>query len=159
MERLQDVYYTTKKLDGNPEPPGHAAPIDFYQGEDIILEVYLNYNGKPVVEHDWTVTGFIKKNKYADTVLWEEIPTQGKPAGAFTFHIKADDSARFLPGTYWLTVAIKEENGKGPWDLKMIILDQPFSINQSAGSKYTQNQLDIESTERTYPPLVDPKSI
>ena len=41
--RLQDVYYTTKKMDTYPEPLGKPAPVSVYQGDDVIFDIYLNY--------------------------------------------------------------------------------------------------------------------
>ncbi len=156
MARLSDVYYTDKNLHGTPEPPGKAVPIDFYQGEDIVMEVFLNYNGDPVSVEEWEITGVVKKNKYADTQLWEAELDKGiyktHTVGFYKVILDAEKSARFVPGTYWLTIFIKQKNSDNPRDLQFVVLNQAFSINDSAGSPYTRETLDVRNVERTFPP-------
>lgn len=160
MARLSDVYYTTQNLDGVPEPPAKPLPINFYQGETVRLDVYLNYNGLPVTLDKWDVQGFVKKNQYAQNLIWEAGPNNGmeqleKP-GFYRFEIAAEDSSLFLAGTYWLVVQITEKLGEGAHAATFQIVNQPFSINYSAASPHPGDALYRAGTERTYPPPFQP---
>lgn len=159
MARISDIYYTTQNLDGIPEPPGKSVPIDFYQGDSIILDVFLNYEGEPVNISKWNIKGTVKKNQYAQKVLWVATLNDGcyklEKAGFFRFLIPASDTAKFLAGTYWLAVSIAEKLGSDQKDLEFILVNQPFSINYSVGSPNTGDKLDRSTTERTYPPSID----
>lgn len=158
--RLDDTYYTNQPMDGFPEPPAKSTPINFYQGEDIILDVYLNYNAKPITLDKWEILGIVKKNQYAQQAIWTAEINNGlyqlEPSGYYRFLIPSESTATFLAGTYWLTVTIHELSGKGPKDLDLVIVNQPFSINYSAGSPNPGSVLDRASTETTYPPPSDP---
>lgn len=163
MARLKDIYYTTQPLDGTPEVPGKAVPIDFYQGEDIIMDVYLSFDEQPVKTDEWEIKGVVKKNRYANLQLWTAELDNGlyklEAPGMFRFLISSEITARFVPGTYWLTVTITNTNGDDIKDLTFIVVNQPFSVNASAGSPYSRSELDSTHTERTMPPPFDGKTL
>lgn len=157
--RLSDVYYTTQNLDGVPEPEGHASAPEFYQGEDIILDVYFNIEQKPVTVDEWELTAVVKKNKYAINVLFEAQMNNGiyknSVPGYYKIIIPAEDTARFLAGTYWLVISGKEKNGDGIKDREFVLSNSPFIIKDSAASPYPAQTLNRAGTERTYPPAID----
>lgn len=163
MAKLKDIYYTDQMLDGTPEPSAKALPISFYQGEDVLIEFTLFYNEEPVDAEKWDISGFVKKNKYARTVLWEGNLDGGisktNKTGSYKLLIPAEASACFVPGTYWLTVTIKEKAGTGQHDLTFVVMNQPFSIDDSAASPYNRDTLDTLHTERTYPPSINGSTI
>lgn len=161
MFRLKDVYYTTQNLDGTPEVPAKAVPLDFYQGEDIILDIYLNYGDEAITTDNWEIKGVVKKTKYATNTLWSATLDNGlykkDVQGYYRFLISAEATALFVPGTYWLTITVAAINGNDIKDLTLVLVNQPFSINASAASPYSVKQLDSTHTERTYPPAFDGK--
>lgn len=152
--RLSDVFYTTKNLDGTPEPPGKPTPIDFYQGEDIVFEVFLNFQDKAISTNEWDVNAYVKTNKHAEELIWSgELNNglyKGVKEGMFKIVIPSETTTTMLAGTYWLALTIHEKSGKGPKDLDYVILNQPFSVNYSAASK--NPNINLRTTERTYPP-------
>jgi len=160
--RISDISYTTN-LPDVPEPTGKPIPINFYQGEDIVINFYLTFNGEPVTEDKWDIVGTVKKNQYAQNVLWEAKINNGlykqKPDGYYQVILPSEASATFLSGTYWLVVMIHEKSGEGPKDLDLVVLNQPFSINYSAASPNPGKALDRTATEQTYPPPVMPDTI
>lgn len=157
--RLADVYYTTKKLDTYPEPLGKPAPISVYQGDDIVFEIYLNYEGEPVGLDKWIVSAYIKTTAYATTLLWEasigniaehynnqivKLPAEGM----YQFNIPATFTAGLIAGTYWLDVSITELSGEGNRDIRRTIVRQPFSL------EYANNASDVVFDRSTLPKSV-----
>ncbi|WP_395000470.1 hypothetical protein [Acinetobacter sp.] len=163
MARLKDIYYTTQPLDGTPEVPGNAVPIDFYQGEDINLDIYLSFGDQVVKPDEWDIKGVVKKNQYAKLALWTAEIDNGvyarKPEGMYRFLIPSDITARFVPGTYWLTATMKSIKEHELKDVTLVVFNQPFSINASAASPFSRTQLDSTHTERTMPPPFDGKTL
>src|SRR5437868_6422204 len=101
--RLTDVYYTDQTLDGNPEPPAKELAPEFYQGEDAIFDIFLNFAGNPVLTEDWDITAIIKKNQYALNTLFEATIDEGlyklDVPGFYRILLPADATATFLAGT------------------------------------------------------------
>ena len=137
--RLQDVYYTTKKMDTYPEPLGKPAPVSVYQGDDIVFDIYLNYESEPVELDRWYITALLKTTAYATTLLWEGALGNSNehfsnhieklPApGMYRISIPASFTKDLIAGTYWLDVAITEQAGAGNHDLRRTIARYPFSL-------------------------------
>ncbi len=151
MFRLRDVYYTIQTLDGTPE----------IAAKDIILDIYLNYGAEIITTENWEIKGVVKKNQFALNTLWSAELDNGlykkDVLGFYRFLIPAEDTAKFVPGTYWLTVSVKAINSDDIRDVTLIVLNQPFSINASAASPYSVKELNSTHTERTYPPPFDGK--
>lgn len=160
--RLDDIYFKRAQLDGVPTPPGQPDPVQYYQGEDIIFEVFLNYNDVPVIVDDWDIRGIVKKNAFATDVAWTGtieggIFVQTKP-GFYKIIIPSDVTAIFYAGTYWLDVVISQKVGKGEErDITAIIMHQPFSIDYSVGSPNPPKDLKNISPcqEATTPPPIN----
>ena len=154
--RLDDVYYSTQPIEGTPEPTPPSVPIDFYQGEDIVFEIFLNYHDCPVVPEQWVITAKIKKNKYAQTVLWTGTLNSGvyktDIPGFYKIIFPSEATSLFVAGTYWLSISVKESKSKDYKDLQFVIVEQPFSINYSVSSPYPGQVLDTTAVERTSPP-------
>lgn len=159
--RLDDINYKNQRLDGTAEPPAALGPIEFYQGEDVVLDFFLAYNDSPVVPADWRIEVLVKKNAYAKTRLWEAVLNNGlyasNVAGYYKVIIPSEATSTFLAGTYWMDVFIHEKLGRrnGPKDLDIIVLRQPFSIDYAAASPNPGTTLASSNTEHTYPPPID----
>ncbi len=143
MIALPNSYYTTQMLEGNPEQTGIKQPApQFYQGEDIQLQFYLNYNGAPVISDKYVVDIIVKKSTAAQNVLWKATLGNGlyeltpKVPGYYYISMPAAISSLFLPGTYYITARLKEVVGqnKGPSDLTIFMLNMPFNIELSSAS-------------------------
>jgi hypothetical protein len=156
--RLPDTFYSKVPLDGYYEPPGQQAPVQFYKGENIVFDIYLNYENKPVTNEDWDIEAIVKSSVYANDVIWNgktltgifEHPDHVK--GYYHIIIEADKTCNWLIGTYWMDIIIhqKSNNTVDIKDKHAIIVRQPFSFDYSAASTgivITKNNIQ----ERTVP--------
>lgn len=161
--RLSDVYYTDQTLDGYPEPPAKPIPLNFYQGETITLEVFLNHNGKPVIADDWIFYGALKTNAYAHTPIWEAAYNDGiyktNVPGFYQIILSADLTTQLKAGTYWFSLLITEKQGTGVKDVSVVILNQPFNINYATISPRPGDFISKHSLERSVPESVEPDKI
>lgn len=160
--RLDDVDYINARLDGIPEPPGQQPPLQYYQGEDIVFEVLLRYQGKVVTLDNWDIDLIIKKNAFAKCSEWLGSINNGlyvidHTPGYYKIIIPADVTSNLLAGTYWLNIFIHEKvgMGKGPKDLNIIIVQQPFSLDYAAASPNPPPALRGTDIEKTYPPPIN----
>jgi len=141
MQRLKDTYYTDKYLDGNISQTGikQESP-KFFQGEDIRLSFYLNYNGVPVSEQKYIIEAIVKKSPIAKNILWKGVLGNGlyktDVNGNFYILMPAAASALFLPGAYYFDAKIMEKVGSGNdvKDLTVVVLSDMFNIELSAAS-------------------------
>lgn len=132
--RLPDNYYTRKPLDSYYEPPGQPAPTQFYIGEDLVFDIYLVYEDKPVVPEDWTVKAFVKQNPYAEQVMWQGELLNGitelEPKGYYRILLKAEAVCGFAAGTYWLDIkGIRDDDG-----LDVVLCRHPFGLDRTAST-------------------------
>lgn len=178
-QRIPDSYVTFPDLVGSPMQLGIRQPSPVYpQGHDIVFHFYLNYNGKPIDLADWTLTGYVKKNVYAQNVLFKSASQNGiYPAGSpgyYYFLMPGNISGLFLPGLYYMEVVGVQKIGEGEFikDITVSLMNTNFQIvlapsspNPKLASKVTSEvlydpstgQLIItqQSVEPTYPPVVD----
>lgn len=158
--RLPDLYYTRQIYDGYPEPPGVPAPIQYYTGEDIEFDVLLHYNGKPVLTEDWDITAIVKSNVYQHCTRWVGELNNGiylnNTTGYYKFLIPSQETANWLPGTYWMDVVIREKLGRGtgPKDLDVYLMRQPFGVDYSVASP-RQDFITQTTPEQTAPNIHD----
>lgn len=156
--RLSDVYYTTNNLDGWPEPTGgKSEALNCYQGESIELDVYLNKDAVPIDSDKWEVRGVVKSNVYATCKDFELELNNGiyknDKIGYYKLFIPPSVTSEMHPGTYWLSVKIKEKSGNSIHDRELVVMKQPFSISLSTTSP--NPKLDRVELERTVPPPFD----
>lgn len=125
-------------LDGIPGMPFERAipnPDVFYQGEDIIYDASLIYNGTPVTADNYDVLVSVKRTPRDQTASWEGVLDNGvyedkEQPGRFEFWIPSAVSGTFLAGSYYLQVLLRERlgKGKGRFDRQHIILQTYFNI-------------------------------
>jgi len=126
-------------LDGIPGIPfeqgSNPNPDMFYQGEDIVYDVFLFHDGAPVDSTHYEVKVFVKTSPRAATVLWEGrletgIYKMSGDAGYYEVWIPSAATSTFFAGTYYITVLIQERvgEGKGRFDRKYVMLNQCFNI-------------------------------
>jgi hypothetical protein len=144
----QDV--STHNLDGIPGiPPEHGQPNpdSFFQGEDIVYDLFLYHDGAPVTTEDYTVSVAIKTSPRAKNIIWQGnssgdsiLPQPGQP-GYYELWIPAYQTAAFMAGTYYLHVMIQEKTagGKGRYDRKHVLLQSYFNVDYSNFSENTES--------------------
>lgn len=158
MHRLKNVFYTDKLLDGYVSQDGvRSESPRFYQGEDLKLAFYLDYNGQPVTEEKYQLEAIVKKSPAAQNILWKGYQGTGLynngKAGDYYILIPSTITSNFLPGTYYFDVKLSEKVGEGDAvrDLSFVILSSTFTLELSAGSPYPKLAAHrIE--ERSYDP-------
>ncbi len=128
-------------LDGYPVQQGvRDQSPRFYQGEDVRLSFYLNYNGAPVDTDKHHLEAIVKKSPSAVNVLWKGRLNDGlyhkKAKGDFYILMPDSASSLFLPGTYYLDIKLSEKSGEGEdvTDITAIILSTTFTLELTAAS-------------------------
>lgn len=126
-------------LDGIPGVPfekSNPNPDVFYQGEDIIYDAVLIYNGKYVNTDDHEILVRVKKTPRDPSPSWEGFLDNGvyeykETPGKFEFWIPSTVSGSFLAGSYFLQVLLKEKIGRGAgrFDRRYVILETYFNID------------------------------
>ena len=121
MQRIKDIYYTDKMLDGNLPVEGIKQPSpQFYQGEDIRFSFYLSCNDVVVTPDKFNIEAILKKSPAATNILWKGVYNLGlysvradKPDGYYYLLMPAEVSSLFLPGTYHVDIKLTERLGSG----------------------------------------------
>ncbi len=153
--RLPDIYFTRNPLEGHPHVEGQGEPVAFKQGEDIIFDQYLTFEGQPVLVQDWDIEVVVKKSVFANTRLWVGTLNNGlylkNNTGFYQIIIPSEATSLFLAGTYWMDIFIHEKIGRGEIkDRDVVVATYPFSIEYSAASPNPKD-LDRGHTEQTQP--------
>jgi hypothetical protein len=135
---------STLPLDGIPGIPferGSPNPDLFYQGEDIIYDLFLFHDGKPVSAQDYDVSVIIKTSPRAAKVIWAGSLDNGiyptiNDSGHYELWVPSAATEELYAGTYHLNVQIKERlgSGKGRFDRKYVLLQSYFNIDYSTFS-------------------------
>lgn len=162
--RLDDTYYTNNKLDGIPVPPlGPETKLEapqFYQGETIVLDMYFEYDGKPVTVEDWTLTAVLRSNRYSNCNVWSGSLNAGiykkDQLGFYRVIITHEETSLLAAGTYWLGVTVTERNvSQGTYkNVISFIKQQPIAIDYGVGSPNPGRDRP-SPPGGTYPPTVD----
>lgn len=124
----------------------------FGQGESIILDFNLQFKDVPVRPNDWNLEAIIKKNTYANNILWSakigKYMFEKRP-GLYYVVMPADVSALFLPGTYHCSIKGKQKVATGdPFDQTVSLKDFTFQIELKAMSP--NPDLHGETTYETF---------
>jgi hypothetical protein len=128
-------------IDGIPGIPLERSlrnPDVFYQGEDIVYDTVLRYNGGYVTSENYNVYATVKSSPRAQTPVWEGFLDNGvyedntRP-GYFELWIPSAVTANFLAGSYYLHVLLKEKLGRGAgrFDRQYVVLQTYFNIDYS----------------------------
>ena len=143
MQRLKDTFYQNKEILGNVEEDGIKQPSPkFYQGEDVKLHFYLNYEGHPPDLSKHALSVILKKSPSADTVLWSATvgdglyKDKGYQDGMYYLLMSSSMSSQFIPGLYYIDVILREKVGEGEAakDLSQVILSTTINIALSTTS-------------------------
>lgn len=158
--RLPDFYYTTKDLDAQPTKPWiKSPPPSFSQGEDVIFAILLYFEGQPLDPEKYVIDVIIKKNPYAQNILWHGLIGAGITAkyqnvpGYYQIWMPAAVSSYFLPGCYYMDIRIVEKVGEGPLakDRTIRLYNTLFDLNLSAMSPNPKLR-PIMKVETSYDP-------
>lgn len=144
-------------MEGFPPPPQESAPLNqFYIGEDVFFQGFLQMDGKPVSLQDWEPSVVVTSNPYATKHVWEGVLNNGiymsnsKP-GDYEILIPAETFTVLAPGTFWLTIFLKEQMARfnRVKDRRAIAARIPFSMDMSG---VAPSAIDTRrDSERTYP--------
>jgi hypothetical protein len=149
---------------GIPFERGEPNPDVFYQGEDIVYDLYLYFDGAPVSVADYDIMVMVKASPRAFTVVWEGkldsgvYPIQNAP-GLFEVWIPSSATEQLRAGTYHIDVQLVESlaRGKGRHDRKHVLLQHVFNIDYSTFSTKPETRsalgekLTREGVEATWP--------
>jgi hypothetical protein len=157
-------------IPGVPFEKGIQNPDTFYQGEDIVYDVYLFFDGKDVSVEDYDIVAVIKSSFRAYTPVWTGVldfgvyPIKDEP-GRFELWIPSAATVDFFVGSYYLDVQVAEKIGRGDgrYDRKHVLVQTMFNINYSnfstkietnsiGGSTATRS--DLESTWPNQPDTI-----
>lgn len=126
-------------LDGIPGVPferGAPNPDVFYQGEDIVYDVYLLHDSLPVSSNVYDISAVVKSSPRASTPVWEGTLDAGlydtpDRAGFYELWIPSTVTEGFIAGTYYLQLQIKEKIGSGRFSRRFVLLSTYFNIDYS----------------------------
>lgn len=157
---------STMALDGVPGIPfeqGTPNPDLFYQGEDIVYDLFL-FNGKPVSSEEYDVRVFVKASPRAYKVVWQGTLDDGvypapNESGYYEIWIPSSTTESFFAGTYYLDVLIQEKlgSGDGRFDRKYIAIQTNFNVEYSNFSPSPEtlainpNSLKRDGMEQVWP--------
>jgi hypothetical protein len=132
---------STLVLDGIPGIPFERSmpnPDLFYQGEDIVYDMFLFHDGQPVSAKDYDIQVYIKTSPRAQELAWEGSIDNGiyavpNDSGYYELWIPSSITSGFYAGTYYVNVQIQERvgSGKGRYDRKYVLLQTYFSLDYS----------------------------
>jgi hypothetical protein len=143
-------------LDGIPGIPfdgGAPNPDVFYQGEDVVYDLYLLQDGDPVSSDVFDITAIVKPSPRANTTLWEGVIDAGvytvpdRP-GFYELWIPATTTETFIAGTYYLQVQTKEKTGAGRFPRRTVLLTTYFNIDYSnfSANPESRNNADLRAS-------------
>jgi hypothetical protein len=148
-------------MDGIPGVPferGIPNPDLFYQGEDIIYDMYLTYDGVPVSSDKFNITVYIKPSNRAYNTAWAGTfdggvykPDNADP-GYYEVWIPSADTSNLYAGTYYLQVQLQEKvgTGSGRFDRRHVVLQTYFNLEYSNFSPAPESSstLSTKTAER-----------
>jgi len=152
----------TLMLDGIPGIPFERSapnPDVFYQGEDVVYDMYLVHDGTPVSSSVYDISAVVKSSPRAQTITWQgtqddgvyDVPDQ---PGFFELWIPSVATEQFIAGTYYLQIQVVEKTGAGRFPRKFVLLTTYFNIdysNFSTNSESRNNQGLRTSLESVWP--------
>jgi hypothetical protein len=138
--QFRNIPVSTMAIDGVPGIPferGTPNPDLFYQGEDIVYDLFL-FNGSPVSSTEYEVSVLVKTSPRAYNVVWQGSLDNGvypapNESGYYEVWIPSSVTATFFAGTYYVDVLLQEKVGlgKGRYDRKYLVLQTNFNIEYS----------------------------
>lgn len=138
--QFKNMPASTMGIDGVPGIPferGLPNPDLFYQGEDVVYDIFL-FNGEPVSSEIYDVLVLVKTSPRAYQIVWQGSLDNGvyptpNESGYYEVWIPSSVTTAFFAGTYYLDVLIREKlgSGKGRFDRKYLALQTNFNIEYS----------------------------
>lgn len=132
---------STLVLDGIPGISFERSlgnPDLFYQGEDIVYDLLLFHDGRPVSAQDYDVQVSVKASPRAHETAWAGSLDNGlyavqNDSGYYELWIPSTVTEAFYAGTYYVNVQIQERvgAGKGKYDRKYVLLQTYFNLDYS----------------------------
>jgi hypothetical protein len=161
----------TFAIDGIPGIPfesNQPNPDVFFQGEDIVYDLFLYHEGKPVSSDEYDIRCVIKSSPRASQITWEGFVDNGvfpnpKDSGYYELWIPSVQTEAFFAGSYYLHVMIQNRvgEGQGRYDRKYVLLQTMFNIDYSNFSPRPETQsrntdkLNRDKLEPTWPNTPD----
>jgi hypothetical protein len=129
----------TLMLDGLPGIPFERSapnPDVFYQGEDVVYDVYLLHDGAPVSSSVYDISVVVKTSPRAQSPVWEGVLDAGlydvaERPGFYELWIPSVTTETFIAGTYHLQLQITEKLGAGRFPRRFVLLSTYFNIDYS----------------------------
>ena len=136
-------------IDGIPGIPFEAGtpnPDVFYQGEDIIYDLFLTYNNQPVNISNYDIRVGVKTSTRAVKFIFEAVLDQGlypipQETGYFELWLPGSITSELLAGSYYLDVLLADKLGQGGsyGDRKNVLLRTMFNLEYSVHSPNPEN--------------------
>jgi hypothetical protein len=134
---LPNSSLTIDSIPGIPFERGTPNPDLFYQGEDIVYDLFL-FNGEIVTSDDYDILAILKTSPRAYTVAWQGSLDLGiypvtNQSGYYELWIPSNITSNLLAGTYYLDVLVREKMGagKGRFDRKYVLVQTSLNIEYS----------------------------
>ncbi len=153
----------THGFPGVPFEPGEPNPPVFSQGEDIIFDAFLFYDGTLVSTEDFNIRVVVKTSVRAVEPVWEGVFGEGVYAtdrpGFYEIWISKSKSAELYAGVYYMEVVLEEAvgKGKGKHDRTIALTSVAFNVEYSPMSKSPETVSPISTLpkrgtlEKTWP--------
>lgn len=154
---------TVDGVPGVPFEEGTPNPDVFYQGEDVIFDAYLYFDGAEVDPDKFDVNVIVKTSPRSFNVVWNGTLGNGVYAtenpGYFEIWIKASDISAIRAGSYYLEIQLKEKEGQeaGRFPRTRTAIQHVFNIDYNVFSQRPEaangnpNVLRRENIESTWP--------
>jgi hypothetical protein len=157
---------TKAVLDGVPGiifERGAPNPDVFFQGDDIVYDVFLAHDGKKVLPEDFAVLVRVKTSPRSQVVVYsaslEDGIYYGNTPGVYELWIPSAITENLLAGTYHLQIQLVERvgTGRGRHDRKFTVLQHHFNIDYGTFSDHVeasntnQNNLTRAAADSTWP--------
>jgi hypothetical protein len=147
--QIKNATGSTLALDGIPGIPferGEPNPELFYQGEDVVYDLFLTHDGRPVTPAEYDIKALVKTSARAYTVMWQGTldngvyPTDLNTPGYYELWIPSSATASLFAGSYHLDIQIQERvgEGRGRYDRKYVLLQTVFNIEYSNFSEHPE---------------------
>lgn len=161
-------YSALDNIPGIPFERGTPNPDVFYQGEDIVYDLFLFHEGEHVSADDYDINVSVKTSPRAHTAVWEGkldfgVYKLASKDGYYEVWIPSNVTAMLLGGSYYVDVMITERVGKGGgrYDRKYVLLQTVFNLEYSNFSpapeslKSSPNAPSRSTVEETWPNMPD----
>lgn len=162
QRKATEIYYAAlDNIPGIPFERGVPNPDTFYQGEDIVYDLFLFHEGANVSSDDYDINVLIKTSPRAYIAVWEGKLDFGvykinNREGYYEVWIPSSVTAELLGGSYYVDVMITERIGKGGgrYDRKYVLLQTVFNLEYSNFSPAPESLTSSSSrsnVEETWP--------